>query len=791
MIGSINQPPVGDLTTLTTTAKGSAVAAINEVNASIGALGDLETTEQGSIVGAINEIATGGSDLTSLPLGNLIFDPYNIEIHPGQSFGGLRKRWTDNSTKLQRVSGDVNNPFGGITLRLPAATVYAGKIIHTDEAGLKEGDVIYASATIRGASGNARLYIYWDDAVIGGTPTSLGYTQITMDGTLQTIAKSATVPATAKRIEIWVYRSTGTADIDIYAMWATNGAATIYPAASAPGARRQTNVMWDPLNRLIAINADFGGRTRWRNASTGVSLITDDAANPFAAGNTIRLDAARTYFAKLIYLDECGIKEGDLVTFSAMANAASGNCRIYIYLYDAVSGGSALGNSDTTVTLDGTPKVFGISRTISAGTKRIEIWIYRSSGSEDIDVYAMWGGPEEANAVGCATDEAILAEVIAARGSEASIDARLDAIEAETSVLSPYPAQQVSYGRHLLRSWYAALAKIRATDTTTPAVVAWIGDSWINTGSRLHSNLKAILQAEYGNGGAGYASASTGPAQPAGVSISRAGTWTDRSRATSPKGYGPDLFDVITTDETTPADVEWTSTATDFLLLYLQQENGGSFRWQIDGGSWTTIDTDDTPTELGTVSITGLSSASHVLTVEIVTAGVAGVCILGVDCRIAGNGARVHKLGASGSTAASWTGHPSATVLAAALAALGPDLIAVTLGTNDHSSDIVPATFAASIDELITTLTGSEDIQAVIVAPADNGNTAVYDVEDYIEELRALAVANGYAMTDNLLLLGAYAAAVARGLYDDASHINSLAGRIMVGTLYEELLYLP
>ena len=58
-------------------------------------------------------------------------------------------------------------------------------------------------------------------------------------------------------------------------------------------------------------------------------------------------------------------------------------------------GGSALGNSDTTVTLDGTAKIVGVSRTIPAGTMRIEIWIYRSSGSADIDVYAIWGGPEE------------------------------------------------------------------------------------------------------------------------------------------------------------------------------------------------------------------------------------------------------------------------------------------------------------------------------------------------------------------------------------------------------------
>ena len=47
---------VGDLSTLNTTAKSSAVAAINEVNANIGDLDDLDTTADTSAVAAINEV---------------------------------------------------------------------------------------------------------------------------------------------------------------------------------------------------------------------------------------------------------------------------------------------------------------------------------------------------------------------------------------------------------------------------------------------------------------------------------------------------------------------------------------------------------------------------------------------------------------------------------------------------------------------------------------------------------------------------------------------------------------
>lgn len=786
MIGSVNQPPVGNLASLTTTAKTSAVAAINEIDGEIGDLASLATSEKGTVVGAINELAAVTVDSASLPLGNLVFDPYNLEILPGQTFGGEKARWVEYASQLTRVTPDASNPFGGVTLRMGASTVYSGKVIQCSEAGITEGDIIHLGACVRGAAGTMRLYGYWSASESDGSLSSLGYTTLTLDGNVQTVTKSITVPATAKRVEIWFYRATGTSEIDVYALWATLNTATNYPAPVAPQARRTTNVIWDPTHRIVPINGDFGGRTRWKNASSGVSLIAGDSSNPFG-GNTILLDGARQYYAKIIYPDEIGLKAGDVLTINALLRGAAGTARIYIYEYAVLSGGSSTGNTYTGVQMNDTVQIASVSRAMKAGTKRIELWIYRLSGSSPISVFGHWGGVESANALGYATDEALVAEILAARGSELSIDARLDAIETSTSVLSPYPAGQLAYGRHLLRSWQAALSKILAADGTTQAVISWIGDSWINTGSRLHSVLKSILQAEYGNAGAGYASASTEPAQPGGVSISRAGTWTNRSRSTTPRGYGPDLFDAITTDDSTPASIQWTSTATDFLLLYLQQAGGGSFRWKIDSGSWTTIDTDDTP-GLGTVSITGLSNASHVLTVEVVSAGSAGCCLFGVDCQIAGNGVRIHKLGASGSSAASWTAHPDAAVLADTMAALAPNIVAVTLGTNDHSNDIAPATFAASVETLIASAIGSLDAQALIVAPSDNGNTAVYDMDDYVSSLRDSAVDNGYAMFDSLLLIGPYAAANARGLYTDASHINATAGRIICGVMIDEVL---
>ena len=142
-------------------------------------------------------------DLSSVPMGNLIFDPTTWRFLAGPGSGGLQAM-ADNSTKLERtLSGDTDNPaFGdhvalGRTARNTPATV-----IHTDEAGLKEDDVIRTPPQPCGASGTARLAASTGaPPQAGGTPTSLGLYASHAGMAAQTITKSATIPATAKRIE--------------------------------------------------------------------------------------------------------------------------------------------------------------------------------------------------------------------------------------------------------------------------------------------------------------------------------------------------------------------------------------------------------------------------------------------------------------------------------------------------------------------------------------------------------------------------------------------------------------
>ena len=215
MIGSVNQPPIGSLA-------------------------DLTTTDKTNIVAAINEVAAASLDLSSRPNGESDLRPHNLEILPGQGFGGLRKRWADNSTKLERISGDTDNPFLGIDVALAERHAIRRQGHSHDEAGLKEDDAIHAAATVRGASGSPPVYLL-ERRRTGGTPTSLGYTQVTLDGSVQTITKA---PPSRRPPSGSNFGSTGqpAPPTSTSTLWGNQRRCHILPAkARRPHAARQTS----------------------------------------------------------------------------------------------------------------------------------------------------------------------------------------------------------------------------------------------------------------------------------------------------------------------------------------------------------------------------------------------------------------------------------------------------------------------------------------------------------------------------------------------------------------------
>lgn len=301
--------------------------------------------------------------------------------------------------------------------------------------------------------------------------------------------------------------------------------------------------------------------------------------------------------------------------------------------------------------------------------------------------------------------------------------------------------------------------------------IAFIGDS-ITRGENILGPLRTSLQSEYGDGGDGWLSI-TGAA-PSTSTVTTAGTWSTVDATSA--AVGVDVQHMNSTDTATPASAEFESTATDFVIHYLKQANGGSFRYQVDGGGWTTVDTSNASSAFASVSITGLSNAAHTVRVEVTVAGTAGVTLMGVDAQISGGGVRVHDLGNSGSAASQWVTVNEA-IWKDGIAALDPDLVILWLGANDRTNNASPYTTMNHKSTLISRLRNavpSADI--LVLSIISNGNAATHTTTDFVAGAYGLARARNLAFFDTWRYLGEFAEADAAGYFLDNAHPSALGG---------------
>jgi hypothetical protein len=338
-------------------------------------------------------------------------------------------------------------------------------------------------------------------------------------------------------------------------------------------------------------------------------------------------------------------------------------------------------------------------------------------------------------------------------------------------------------------NWYGQLAKIELAVSGEQAVLAVIGDSWVQNGY-ITQTLNTYLQTTYGNAGDGYVGIGNDHGAPSSsVTYLRTGTWTDHDNGGSPQGNGVDIADANTTDTTTPAQVAISAATFNAAVIhYLKQTNGGDFRWRIDGGAWTTQATANAGNLYSTVTISSLSTAAHTLDIQALVAGSAGVTMFGADLQRTGNGVRLHRLGNGGATAAQYAA-ADATLWQAGLTALNPTAVAILLGTNDMSANVLPATFGGSIDTLCTRIRAALPLADIILLPsADNGLAGkTYTMAQYRDEMRNAAVRNSGLFIDTYASIGGYTNGNSRSLYLNTSHINANGGQVETDTIARRL----
>lgn len=322
------------------------------------------------------------------------------------------------------------------------------------------------------------------------------------------------------------------------------------------------------------------------------------------------------------------------------------------------------------------------------------------------------------------------------------------------------------YGEWLLRNTRMRLRRLRQGNGGQ-LVLAFCGDSWVQSDSYWLRQFTKQLQDQYGYAAAGWVGF-----QYFGTP---SGTWVDGGSQPSGGGAGnarTDLIPVPVFDGAWNSDngaggfaapsIGWAETSgvnayvrftvpaghTAADLHFVGTTAGGTVEYSWDGGStWqTAIDISGTNGVPGVVALANVPVGAATLRLRRATGTIR---ISGVNLKSATAGVVVHKLGASGSNTTQWAAVNLAT-WADQIALLGAHMVAVLLGTNDASGSATPQTVATNAASIMAAiLTESAAFDRIWIMPADrSGTPTAVRMDQYAAAVRERAVQNSFAFLD-------------------------------------------
>jgi hypothetical protein len=173
------------------------------------------------------------------------------------------------------------------------------------------------------------------------------------------------------------------------------------------------------------------------------------------------------------------------------------------------------------------------------------------------------------------------------------------------------------------------------------------------------------------------------------------------------------------------------------------------------------------------------SNASHALALTVTAAGTAGVTLMGVEANITAAGLRVHRIGSSGATVATYLA-VSATGWQAELAQLNPNLVIVIFGVNELLGNITPLAQSANLTALIGRIqTAVPGVDVVLAPPPDIGATGSYAMADYTAAQLSLARSLQIGFIDHSGRFGTYTQSISRSLWTNTTHVNATGGSVL------------
>ncbi|HSD55533.1 MAG TPA: SGNH/GDSL hydrolase family protein [Candidatus Saccharimonadales bacterium] len=217
---------------------------------------------------------------------------------------------------------------------------------------------------------------------------------------------------------------------------------------------------------------------------------------------------------------------------------------------------------------------------------------------------------------------------------------------------------------------------------------------WI---ARLRDNLRTRFQTTgLSGGGRGF----LGAANSGEVSFTWPATITGSPTPASTLGPKSQFMQLNATGQA----ISYALNGTSADIMWTQVPFGGTFSWAVDGGGATNVSTNGGSIVDGRITHISLgSSGAHTLTLAWVSgsSNIDGVTEFNNDYT---SGIQVHDAGHYGWQTSNWvTATTSATAgPAAAIAALSPSAIIISLGVNDQFAGVTPAAFTTNLTTIIS-----------------------------------------------------------------------------------------
>lgn len=222
---------------------------------------------------------------------------------------------------------------------------------------------------------------------------------------------------------------------------------------------------------------------------------------------------------------------------------------------------------------------------------------------------------------------------------------------------------------------------------------------------------------------------------------------------TDVNGFGVGTYALGNNADASALDFATTTPCTGFTVTYITNPTFANFSYAIDGGATTNVDA-SLSTGSAVLTISGLSYATHTLTIKLVINGTKRVIISNIrqdDSYRPAGGVYVTSAGINGSVTGNWdenNGH-GGTSLPLAFTRTAPDLTVIQLGVNDAVNAVSTSTFYTNYKAIVTyAKTAGSDVVIMIPHPPDPTYTNLSTWQNYVAKLYQIAKESDCSVID-------------------------------------------